>query len=143
MKFLKAAALLAIAEALLGHFVVPPNHPLNLLIWPLRACSVAATVLFCFAMRWLSQAHGLGQSVASWRTTCWLMIWLYLVPIGLLQLAGLVAMLGRSGRIEIQSVPLAVIGIVVLLIPGIHLLISLRRMSSEAESRRFFLHNRQ
>jgi hypothetical protein len=141
MVLVKASALMAIAEAALSHFVVPLNHPLALVMWVLKDCVIAATVLFCFAMNWLSQSHGLGESLASWRTTCWLMVCLYLVPMSLLQLVVLVVMLGGGGRIQFQSLPLTVLVILVMLIPGVHLLLSLRRMSSEAESRRFFPHS--
>ena len=133
--FLRLASYVAVGEAVLSHFVVPAGHPLGLLKWIAGAVTSGGIVLFCFAMRWLSEAHGLGRSEASWRTTCWMMVWLSIVPYGLLHFLGLLVIIRGGGGINIGVPPLALVIGIAMMIPRVHLLMSLWRMREDVAMR--------
>ncbi|EUA02441.1 hypothetical protein I545_6655 [Mycobacterium kansasii 662] len=50
-----------------------------------------ATVVFCVAMRWLSEEAGLQRSAKSWKVTTWLFVIIYLIPVGSLSCAAAIA----------------------------------------------------
>lgn len=134
MLFLKIVAVLGCAKALHGHLIYDTPLLISLLINLQGFLAMAATVIFCVAMQWLSRHVGLERSAGSWKVTTILFIVLYLIPLGLFYLASLAATAtGESFRINLGIGGLALIP--VFLIPLVHFFISTSRMRDEAMAR--------
>jgi hypothetical protein len=134
MLFLKIVAVLGCAKALHGHLIYDTPLLISLLIDLQGFLAMAATVIFCVAMQWLSRHAGLERSAGSWKVTTILFILLYLIPLGLFYLASLAATAtGESFRINLGIGGLALIP--VFLIPLVHFFISTSRMRDEAKAR--------
>lgn len=130
MRFVFICAVLNCVKAFLGHFVFRSPVIFDVLINLLGLASICATVLFCTSMYRLSSAFALYRSAISWLTTRLLVIILWVIPLGLLYVWGLVALFtGQSFRWNIGLAILPVL--VVFIVPLIHLLISTSRMRHE------------
>jgi hypothetical protein len=132
MGFVKLVAVLATFKALHDHFVYHIPSGLSVFFMLLSLAELVAIVVFCVAMRWLSNEAGLENATRSWTTTLWLFALIYLLPLGLFYAAALVAILtGTSFNINLG--PAGLLLIPVFLVPLIHLFISTSRMRREAE----------
>ncbi|MBN1512808.1 MAG: hypothetical protein JXB13_12410 [Phycisphaerae bacterium] len=141
MVFVSIVAGLSCLEALHAHRVYQVPPLLSFMLSVLGLAQAAAVVVFCVAMRWLSAASHLVASARSWRTTTWLFIIIYAIPIVLTHVAGILAVLaGTSFEYKLNlgaeglglMVPLLAVVVVVMAIPVIHLFVSTSRMKREA-----------
>lgn len=131
MRFVVACSVLNCIEPFFGHFVFRPPPVFGLLANLLGLATLLAIFLFCTCMLRLAIAYGLPHSTVSWFRTRWLVIALWVIPLGLIHLLGLWAFLtGQSfhWNLGLLIIPL----LVVFLIPLIHLFISTSRMRQEA-----------
>ena len=97
MTFIKIVSLLSCFRALLGHFIFDSPTFLDWLLTLVALAAVIATVLFCVAMKWLSEAANFQRSAESWNLTMWLFVIIYLVPLGGFYLIALFTMMiGQS-----------------------------------------------
>ncbi len=116
----------------MGHFVFQSPMLLSVLLSLLGLVTLCAVVMFCGCMIKLASAFSLHRSAESWLTTRWLVIVLWVIPLGVLDLLGLGALLaGQSFHwdVGLLSVPI----LVVLAVPLVHLFISTSRMRHEAQ----------
>jgi hypothetical protein len=135
MRFVVGVAAATIVETAIKHWVFPHPDWLSFLLTVLGLCQTAAIILFCLAMRWFCEEAGLPRVAASWRVTFLLYVVLYGVPMGLLQLAGLVAtMTGGSFHWDLGAG--AVLLVAGVLVPLVHLFVSTSRMRRAAEGLR-------
>jgi hypothetical protein len=132
MTFVKIMSVLMVLDALREHIDFPEPLPLQIVMLLLGLARLAATVVFCVAMRRLSARAGLWRSEASWRTTTVLFVVIYVVPLGLLNLVSIPAV-AMGERIHLELGPVAFLLLPVFLIPVIHLFVSTSRMRREAE----------
>ena len=133
MLFVTVIAVLSCLDALHGHFVYDTPALVSFLLSVLGVLAVAATVVFCIAMRWLSSETGLQRSERSWRTTTLLFVIIYLIPIGLFYFAAAIAIAtGTSFNINLGQAGLLLMP--VFCIPLVHLFVSTSRMKADAES---------
>jgi hypothetical protein len=133
MRFVFVCAVLNCIEAFVDHFVFPAPAIVDVAWNLLGLASLAATVVFCTCMHRLSWEFSLHRSADSWLTTRWLVIFLWVIPLGLLDLFGLGAMLtGQSFHLDIGLLMLPVLA--VLIVPLVHLFISTSRMRRDAEA---------
>lgn len=131
MVFLLVVSVLAVANAIRDHFVVPLGPEIQLAIAIFDLVVLVAVVLFTLAMRWFCEEHGLAEAARSWYRTTLLFAFLYLVPLGLLQIAGWVASaLERPFHLELGM--LALLLIPLFAIPIIHMFVSTSRMKRAA-----------
>lgn len=134
MTLVLTVASVAILVALHDHFVYEQPQ------WILGALLVASVVgliasaAFCMAMRRLSAAADLEHSERSWRTTMQLVVFISLIPMGLVYAAGALATL--VDETSAFQVPPSLASIVALaqIVPLIHFFVSISRMAREAES---------
>jgi hypothetical protein len=136
MRYVLVVSALTSLWALHDHIIYRVPEPLAFALAVLGVASIVATVVFCVAMRWLSEAADLRVSAASWRMTTALFIVIYLIPLGFFYAASAVAIVvGESFRIDLG--PIGLLLIPVFAAPLVHLLVSTARMKSEAEEERF------
>ena len=134
MGFLKIVAVLGCVKALHGHLIYDTPLLISLLINLQGFLAMAATVIFCVAMQWLSRYAGLERSAGSWRVTTILFIVVYLIPLGLFYLASLGAIAtGQSFNLNLGIGGLVLIP--VFLIPLVHFFVSTSRMRDESMTR--------
>jgi hypothetical protein len=139
MGFLKIVAVLGCVKALHGHLIYDTPLLISLLINLQGFLAMAATVIFCVAMQWLSRHAGLERSAGSWRVTTILFIVVYLIPLGLFYLASLVATVtGQSFNLNLGIGGLVLIP--VFLIPLVHFFVSTSRMRDESMTRDDMFH---
>jgi hypothetical protein len=132
MGFVKLIAVLATIEALHDHLIYSIPSGLSVFFMLLALAELVAIVVFCVAMRWLSNEAGLENAARSWTTTIWLFTLIYLLPLGLFYAAALVAFLtGTSFNINLG--PAGLLLLPVFLVPLVHLFVSTSRMRREAE----------
>jgi hypothetical protein len=118
--------------AFADHFVFDTPTPLALLLALFSIATLVATILFCTAMLQLADAYGMWHSSVSWRFTRLLVIAIWVVPFGLLNLLMLgVLLTGRSFHFSIGW--FMVLVLLTMLVPLVHLFISTSRMKNEAE----------
>ena len=131
MQFVMACCILNCVTALLWHFVFQPLDFYSIGLNLLGLATLGSTVLFCTAMYRLSNEFSLNRSAKSWITTRILVLLLWVIPLGLVHIAGLAAFIfGQSFHLD-----LGVFGIPLLLpmvIPLVHLFVSTTRMQREA-----------
>ncbi len=132
MAFIKGVALASIAETALKHFIFPHPAPLEILLLVLGICQLTATLLFCLAMKWFCRTAGLLKVAASWNVTLLLFCAVYLLPLGLFYLAGLIVILAH-GSFNIDLGPAGLLLLPVFAVPLIHLFISTSRLRRTAE----------
>lgn len=129
--FVKIVAVCGCVVALHRHVICDMPPLISVLDDLYDFLSMAAIVIFCVAMQWLSRHGGLARSKRSWRFTTLLFIVIYLLPLGLLHLASLAATLtGESFHLDLGPAGLLVLP--VLFIPLVHFFISTSRMRDEA-----------
>lgn len=139
MGFLKIVAVLGCVKALHGHLIYDTPLLISLLINLQGFLAMAATVIFCVAMQWLSRHAGLERSARSWKVTTILFIVIYLIPLGLFYLASLVATAtGESFSINLGMGGLLLVPI--FLIPLVHFFVSTSRMRDESMARNGLFH---
>ena len=132
MTFVKIVSALAVLDAIRDHFIMPLPPPVHVLQTAFGLACLGAIIAFCVAMRWYCEEAQLPQAAASWSVTTMLFVVIYLLPLGLLYLAGIYAMLsGTSFSFNLGPVGLLVLP--VFAIPLIHLFVSTSRMSRAAE----------
>lgn len=131
MKFVKIVSVLAVLDAIQDHFV-PPVFALGHLAFNLFGLlTLAAIVIFCIAMRWFCETANMIQASRSWSTTTVLFVAIYLVPLGLLYVVGLLtSAAGASVNLDGSFILLV---LPIFAIPLIHLFISTSRMKRAAE----------
>jgi len=135
LAFVKTMAVVAIALAVVNHFIFRQPAALSVLFLVLGMLQLVAIVVFCVAMRWFCDEAQLERSSRSWRTTTILFVVIYLIPLGVFYLASLVAILtGTSFNIDLGPVGLLLLPI--FFIPLVHFLVSSRRMMRDAEASR-------
>ena len=131
--FVTFIAVLSCIEALHGHLVYDTPPLVSFMLSALGAMTMAATVTFCLAMRWLcSEAH-LQRSEQSWRTTTVLFVIFYLIPVGLFYCAAAIAIVTETS-FSINLGPVGLLLLPVFCIPLVHLFVSTSRMKVDAES---------
>ena len=133
MTFVLVVSVLAVLDALRDHLIVPLPSPIYMLLNLFNLACLAAIVAFCVAMRWYCEEAKLPHAAASWSVTTILFVVIYLLPLGLLYLAGMFAMLtGTSFNFNLG--PAGLLLLPVFAIPMIHLFVSTSRMSRAAEA---------
>ena len=134
LTFVKIVALAQIVAAVLAYVHVPTNIALSLLQLVFGLVTLVAVIGFCVAMRWFAEAAVLPEAAKSWRTTTTLFVVIHVVPLGLLYLAGFIAMItGESFNIDLGAAGLLLF--IVLVVPLIHLFVSTSRTVRAAENR--------
>jgi hypothetical protein len=133
MLFVEVVSLLSITEAVNAHVQYELPRAMVFLLHLYGIAKVAATVVFCLAMRRLCIAAALFRSQESWKTTTILFTVIYLIPWGLLHLVWL-ACLMTGGSFRFNLGPAALPILVIFFLPLIHLFVSTSRMRREAES---------
>jgi len=132
MLFVQIVAVLSCIEALHAHVIYDTPLLIAVATTLLGIAALIATVLFCVAMQWLSDAAGLQRAAASWQVTTILFVAIYLIPLGLFYSAALLAMItGNSFQIDLG--PAGLLLLPVFCIPLVHLFISTSRMRADAE----------
>lgn len=130
MTIILVIAVLASIEAFHDHFIYEIPEVISFLFFVFAIIKLLAIVAWCIAMRWLSIKAGLLESVKSWKVTTWLFIIIYLIPLGLFNLACIFAiLLGESFYFNLGFLALLILPI--FLVPLIHLFISTSRMKRE------------
>lgn len=129
--FVKFVAVADCLVALQGHWIYEVPALLSLLIDFQGFLSMAATVIFCVAMQWLSRHGGLERSQRSWRVTTLLFLLIYLLPLGLFHLCSIVATISGKG-FHLDFGPAGLLALPVFFIPLVHFFISTSRMRDEA-----------
>lgn len=132
MIFVAVVAFLSCFDALHAHFIYRVPSLLTFLQNVLGIAALVAIVLFCIAMRWLCLEAQLNRSAQSWKTTFWLFVVIYLLPLGLFYLIAMISTAtGQSFNLNLG--PGALLLVIVFLIPLVHFFISTSRMKSEAQ----------
>lgn len=133
MLFVQVMALLYVAQAINAYVRYEFPRPLTLLLHLYGIAKMAATVVFCMAMRWMCIATGLTRSERSWKTTMILFAAIYLIPWGLLHVVWIVCLIaGATFNIQLGWVVLPLL--IAFFVPLIHLFVSTSRMRREARS---------
>lgn len=134
MTFIQIIAVCSIGSTALGHFIFDYPPPLTAALSVMNLCQLTATVMFCVAMKWFSDAAQLHRSVSSWGVTLLLFLFIYVLPLGFFYIAGLIAMAsGTSFNINLGSGGWLLLPVFAL--PLIHFFISTSRMRHEANER--------
>jgi len=106
--------------------------PLHEVAWiGYELAEMGAILVFCLSMRLLCRHLGLEEPARSWRTTALWFIVFYTIPLGILQAARLIRLLG-SVRGSFDAGPLGFLFLLSLL-PLLHLFLSTSRMRKAAE----------
>jgi hypothetical protein len=126
MGFVQVISLLAVLDAVRLHFIVPWPLPLSLMFDLFHVVALVAIYYFCVAMRILCDTWWLPDGAESWSLSSKLFLFLNLLPTVTIQAIGLLAIVAGHGGFHVNS-PLAIPLILLLLVPVIHILISIRR----------------
>jgi hypothetical protein len=133
MTFVHAVALFAIGDAVFDHFITPPDTLQHILGDLFNAVAAVGLVVFALAMRWLCESVGLLRSATSWRTTFWLLVVLHAIPVVAGEVIGWMRILLSLPPLKTNFAPLALVLIITLCIPLLHLLLSLWRTMRETQ----------
>lgn len=133
MKFCKAVAIASVVETAIKHFVFPYPTLLIVAFNLLGLFELAATLVFCAAMRAFCDAAALPAVSRSWRTTFLLFVLIYAAPLGFMYLLALLAAMG-SGTFYYNMGPAALLLLPLFAWPLVHLFISTSRMRRAAEA---------
>jgi len=132
MLFVRIVSVLVTLEALYDQFLIRTPNFIIYVMTALSLVALAAIIVFCIAMRWLSTEARLLESAQSWKATTTLFVIIYTIPLGLFYAASLVAIAtGESFYFNRNSV-FAIVALIALFVPLIHLFISTSRMKNEA-----------
>ena len=132
MRFVKVIAIASIAETALKHFVFAHPAPLDFILTAVGLCQLAATILFCLAMKWFCDEAGLPGIARSWKITFLLFCFIYALPLGLFYIAVLNTIMGGSA----VNFDLGAGGLLLLpvsAVPLVYLFISTSRMHKGAQ----------
>ena len=133
MLFVQVMALLYVVQTVNAYVRYEFPRPLAFLLHVYGIAKMAATVVFCVAMRWLCIATGLTRSEQSWKITTVLFAVIYLIPWGLLHLVWIVCLFtGKKFSFNLGQAVLVIL--LLFFAPLIHLFVSTSRMRAEAES---------
>jgi hypothetical protein len=133
MLFSKIMAVVACFTSLYDQFPHPEPQAVQLLLSILSIASLAAIIVFCVCMQWLSSRAGFGHSAKSWKTTTLLFSFIYFIPLGLTHWASILyTITGKQFHFDLG--PAALILLPLFFLPLIHFFISTSRMKNEAES---------
>lgn len=137
MNFVQIIAWMCIADAVADHWVTktPVIPPMVSSIFSLFC--LVAIVAFCLAMRWLCESLTLFHSARSWRTTTLLFLFIYLLPLGLFQVAAIMSALSGQ-KFHLNLGPAGLLLLLIFVVPVIHLFMSTSRMKEELEGMRFW-----
>jgi hypothetical protein len=133
MLFVQVMALLYVIQAVNAYVRYELPRPLTFLVHVYGIAKLAATVVFCVAMRWMCSVTGLTRSERSWKTTEILFVAIYLVPLGLTHMVWLICLI-TGGSFEFRFGWPALIFIFIFFVPLMHLFVSTSRMRAEARS---------
>ncbi len=133
MRLVTISAVLSLLDAIHGHFIYDTPPTVALFFSVVGFAAMIATVVFCVAMRWLSEGAGLQRSARSWKITTLLFVIVYLIPIGLFYCAAAVA-IAMGSPFNIQLGPVGLLLVPVFCVPLIHFFVSTSRMKADAES---------
>jgi hypothetical protein len=133
MKFALVVSLLAIADAIRGHFIMPIPPAVQVADQVFGLVVLVTTIAFCIAMRWFCEAADLVEPARSWRVTTWLFVGIYLVPVGLLYLISIWSNL-TGYPVNLNFGAAAVVLLPLFALPLVHLFISTSRMKRAAEA---------
>ncbi|MFV8321046.1 beta-propeller fold lactonase family protein [Mycobacterium sp. 23] len=132
LRFAKITAVFSLADAVHAHFIYDTPAAIALFFSLVDAAEMIATVVFCVAMRWLSEAAGLRRSAKSWKITTLLFVIIYLIPLGVLSCAVAISIALRS-PFHIDLGPPGLLLLPVFAAPLIHFFVSTTRMKAEAQ----------
>lgn len=136
MLFVKVISVFCCIDAFHGHLIYKSPEIFSYMGSILGLCSLIAMIVFCNSMLELSKSADLLESVSKWTTTRLLFILIYLLPLGLFYLAGLIAMLtGESFNINLG--PAGLLLLPVFFIPLFFIFKSTSVMKREIEGIRF------
>lgn len=94
---------------------------------------LAAILLFCTSMRLLCRRTGLERPERSWKTTTFLFLVFFALPVGAVHALALLRQLeGKTGSINVGS--WAILAMLVILLPVFHFFISTSRMKRAAQA---------
>jgi hypothetical protein len=133
MLFVQVVALLYVIQTVNAYVRYEFPRPLAFLVHVYGVAKVAATVVFCVAMRWMCIATGLTRSERSWKMTGILFAVIYFIPLGLFHVVWIVCLV-TGGSFEFRFGWPALIFILIFFVPLIHLFVSTARMRAEALS---------
>lgn len=134
MTFVKIVAALEVLDAIRDHFIMPYTPPIiDFLTNVFGLVVLAATVAFCVAMRWFCERANLRAAASSWRFTTLLFVFIYLLPLGLMYVAGCIAILTENS-FHFDLGPAGLLLLPLFLWPVVHLFISTSRMKRAAEA---------
>lgn len=132
MRFVLTMTVFNAIEAFWGHFIFQAPGILTFLSIVLGLVTLWASIVFCTCMYRLSTTWLLRRSAKSWLTTRSLIIIIWAVPIGALQMIRLLAMI-FPGSFNIDIGIFMILVFCILAIPLFHLFVSTSRMLREAE----------
>ncbi len=133
MRFVQVIAIISVAQAINVYLRYETPQPLIALWHIYGIAKMAATVVFCVAMRWLCIAAGLTRSESSWRITTFLFLVIYLIPWGLLHMVWIGCLI-TGKRFSFDLGPAVLLILIVFFLPLIHLFVSTSRMRAEVQS---------
>jgi len=133
MTLVLAVASVAVLVAVHDHFVYDQPQWVSVALRLAPVVGLIATVVFCMAMRRLSTTAGLEHAERSWKVTTQLVVFISLIPLGVVHAADAVATL--RGETSIFQLPSLLVTLAVAqIIPLAHFFVSTSRMAHEAES---------
>jgi hypothetical protein len=131
MGFLKVVVVLSTFRTLINQFSFE-KPPAVQVVWTLYGLvDLAAILVFTATMRLFCTAARLSEPAASWRTTMNLFIFLYALPLGILDLVWSVT-IATGSRFHVDLGPAGLLVLIPLLIPLVHLFVSTSRMRRAA-----------
>jgi len=131
MKFLVGVGIVSALAAALDHFIFRRPDALVAMLQLLGLVELGSMMLFCGLMRSVCRDAGLSRPAGSWRTTLVLFGVIYVIPLGFLHGAVLVAMATRT-EFRIDLGPAVLLLLPVFFWPLVHLFISTSRMARAA-----------
>jgi len=132
MTFVQVVAWMCVVEAVADHWVTKTPIVPGVVRSLFSLASLAAIVSFCVAMRWLCESLALRQATQSWRTTTYLFVFIYLLPLGLFHAAAIIAMI-TGQKFHFNLGPAGLLFLLVFVVPIIHLFMSTSRMKDELQ----------
>jgi hypothetical protein len=133
MTFVAVMAVIAVGKALFGHIVAPWPMPVTALLATIGLVTLVALIVFIRSMMRLCEHAGLSVAARSWKLTSLLFLFVYVVPLGLLYAATLIAVLSDE-TFSFDLGPAALLVVVVFVIPIVHLFVSTSRMRGALEA---------
>lgn len=134
MAFVKVVAVVSTFKALIDHWVFRTPEPWDMFWTFFSMIELAAMVVFCSTMHLLCRVYDLDEAARSWKTTTFLYVVIYTIPLGLVYASSLVAgMTGKSFHYNVGG--WALLAILFFVVPLIHFFVSTSRMARAAARR--------